>query len=213
MPPSRRQRMAELQVRIDGAASTAAPMTIQDATGDKLSVRSDGAITVSSIPEGALPYTTLIEDTAVVATANNYLSVFNPLGSGKNVTFAQFTAFPYATAASTATVNMDVWRTTAASGGTLLAAANINKFDTAQTNSVMEVRTANPTCTLLGTLPVLAIPPAITSAGAGVSATVAIIPPSASLFVCHPGEGVVVRMAAGGDVDERWSLGFTWLEI
>jgi len=205
--------MAENKVAIDGAASSAIPTSIQDATGDKLAVRSDGSLTVSNIPEGALPYTTLIQDTAIVTTANNYLSIFNPAGSGKNMTFAQFTAFPYATAAATTTVNMGVWRVTAASGGTLLAAANINKFDTLQPNSVAEVRTSNPAATLLGTIPVLAIPPALTAAGAGVSATVAIIPPSASLFVCHPGEGVVVRMEAGGDVDQRWSLGFTWLEL
>lgn len=206
--------MAEQLVRVEGNTSSTATFTrLVDGTGDALSIRSDGTLTVSNIPEGALPYTTLIEDTAVVTTANNYLSIFNPVGSGKQVTFAQFTAFPYATAATGPTVNMDVWRTTAASGGTLLAAANINKFDTAQPNSVMEVRTGNPTCTLLGTLPVIAVPPAITAAGSGVSSTIAIIPPSATLFVCHPGEGVVVRMAAGGDIDERWSLGFSWLEI
>jgi len=188
-------------------------VSIQDLAGDVVGVRSDGSLTVSNIPEGALPYTTLIEDTAVVTTANNYLSVFNPIGSGKNVTFAQFTAFPYATGATGPTVNMEVWRATLVSGGTQLAAANINKFDTLQPNSICEVRTGNPAATLTGTLPILAIPPAITAAAAGASASVAIIPPSASLFVCHPGEGVVVRMPAGGDVDERWSLGFTWLEI
>lgn len=196
--------MAEMRIAIEGLA---------DSTGDSLRIRSDGALTVSTIPEGSLVYTTLIEDAAVVATANNYLSIFNPVGSGKNFTFAQFTAFPYATAATGPTINMEVWRTSAASGGTLLAAANINKFDTQQQNSLAEVRTANPTATLIGTLPILAVPPAITSSGTGVSASVAIIPPNSTLFVCHPGEGVVVRMPAGGDVDERWSLGFTWLEM
>jgi hypothetical protein len=194
-------------------SSSQMDISLVDSAGDKLAIRSDGSITTSNIPEGAYPYTTLIEDTAVVTTANNYLSIFNPVGSGRQMTFAQFTAFPYATAATGPTVNMDVWRTTAASGGTQLAAANINKFDTLQPNSVAEVRTGNPTCTLLGTLPILAIPPAITASGTGANVAVAIIPPNASLFVCHPGEGVVVRMAAGGDVDERWSLGFTWLEI
>lgn len=188
-------------------------ITIQDATGDTVGVRPDGSLTVSNIPEGAQVYTTLIEDTAVVTTANNYLSILNPVGSGKNFTFAQFTAFPYATGATGPTVNMEIWRATAITGGTQLAAANINKFDTLQSNSVAEVRTGNPAATLTGTLPILAIPPAITAAATGASASVAIIPPSASLFICHPGEGVVVRMPAGGDVDERWSLGFTWLEI
>lgn len=185
---------------------------IQDLSGHNLSIRNDGSITVSTMPEGALPYTTLIEDAAVVTTANNYLSLYNPVGSGKDLTISQFVCFPYATAATGPTINMDVWRATAISGGTQLAAANINRFDTNQPNPVAEVRTGNPAATLTGTVPVIAIPPAITSAGAGVTATISIIPPSGSLFTCHPGEGVVVRMAAGGDVDERWSLGFTWLE-
>jgi len=186
---------------------------ISDEAGDKLAIRSDGSITISTVPEGALPYTTVLEEASVVATANNYLSLFNPVGSGKLVTIAQFTAFPYATAAANTTINMDVWRATAISGGTQLAAANISKFDTAQANSITEVRTGNPTATLTGTVPVLAIPPALTAAGAGVSANVVIIPPSSALFVCRPGEGVVVRMAAGGDTDQRWTLGFAWLEI
>lgn len=206
--------MAENTVRIDGMAAVNGlmPAFIQDMTGHSLSIRTDGSITINTIPEGSLPYTTLIEDTASVTTANNYLSIFNPVGSGKLLTFYQFVCFPYATAATGPTFNMEVQRTSAASGGTQLAAANINKFDTAQPNSVAEVRTGNPTVTLVGTLPILAIPPAITSAGIGVSSTASIIPPTGALFVCHPGEGLVVRQPAGADVDERWSLGFTWTE-
>lgn len=192
--------MPEMQVRIG------------DISGHSLGIRADGSLTVNTIPEGALPYTTLIEDTASVATANNFLSIFNPVGSGKNIVFYQFVCFPYATAATGPTINMEVQRVSAASGGTQLAAANINKFDTLQPNSIAEVRTGNPTVTLVGTLPILAIPPAITSAGVGVSSTASIIPPTGALFVCHPGEGLVVRQPAGADVDERWSLGFTWTE-
>lgn len=206
--------MAELRVTIDGTTpvSGSMPAIIQDVSGHLLSIRADGSITVNTIPEGSLPYTTLIEDTASVTTANNYLSIFNPVGSGKLLTFYQFVCFPYATAATGPTFNMEVQRVSAASGGTQLAAANINKFDTAQPNSVAEVRTGNPTVTLVGTLPILAIPPAITSAGVGVSSTASIIPPTGALFVCHPGEGLVVRQPAGADIDERWSLGFTWTE-
>ncbi len=206
--------MAELKVTIDGTTpvSGSMPAVIQDLSGHQLAIRTDGSITVNTISEGSLPYTTLIEDTASVTTANNYLSIFNPVGSGKLFTFYQFVCFPYATAATGPTINMEVQRTSAASGGTQLAAANINKFDTAQPNSVAEVRTGNPTVTLVGTLPILAIPPAITSAGVGVSSTASIIPPTGALFVCHPGEGLVVRQSAGADVDERWSMGFTWTE-
>lgn len=204
--------MAENKVSIDGLASTAMPTRIVDATGDALAVRADGSITTSSIPEGALPYTTLIKNTLGVVAANNFLSVFNPVGSGKNLVFAQFVCFPYATAATSPTDNMEVWRTSAASVGTLLAAANISKFDTQQANSIAEVRTGNPTTTLVGTVPILAVPPAVTSAASGVGSTINIIPPSGSLFTCRPGEGVVARTPAGA-VGQVWSLGFSWLEV
>lgn len=164
------------------------------------------------MPDGALPYTTLIRNALGVVAANNFLSVFNPSGSGKTMIFAQFVCFPYATAATTPTDNMEVWRTSAASAGTQLAAANISKFDTTQTNSVAEVRTGNPTVTTVGTVPILAIPPAVTGAAQGVSSTTNIIPPSGSLFVVRPNEGVVARTPAGA-VGQVWSLGFSWLEV
>jgi hypothetical protein len=157
-------------------------------------------------------YTTLIEDVTGVVAANNFLSIFNPLGSGKSLVIAQFTCFPYATAAAAPTVNMDVFRTSAASAGTLLAAANISKFDTTQANSIAEVRTGNPTVTTVGTVPVVAVPPAITAAAGGVSSTVIIVPPSGALFLVRPGEGIVARTASGS-VGQKWSLGFSWSEI
>lgn len=185
---------------------------LADNSGHSLSIRADGSLTTTSLPEGAQPYTTLIHNALGVVAANNFLSLFNPVGSGKTLTIAQFICYPYATAAAAPTDNMQVWRTTAASVGTLLAAANINKFDTAQSNSIAEVRTGNPTTTLLGTVPVLAIPPAVTAAAGGVSATSNIVPPTGALFTCHPGEGVVARTPAGS-VGQVWSLGFSWLEI
>lgn len=157
-------------------------------------------------------YTTLIRNTLGVVAANGFLSVFNPLGSGKNLMFAQFVCYPYATAATTPTDNMEVWRISAASAGTQLAAANISKFVSSQPNSVADVRTNNPTTTLVGTVPILAIPPAVTSSAGGVSATTSIVPPQGSLFTCVPGEGLVARTPAGA-VGQVWSLGFSWTEI
>jgi hypothetical protein len=186
-------------------------ISLSDVSGHNLTIRSDGSLTTNTIPEGAQPYTTLIHNTLGVVAANNFLSIFNPVGSGKTITIVQFICFPYATAAAAPTDNMQVWRTTAASVGTLLAAANINKFATAQPNSIAEVRTGNPTVTLLGTVPVLAIPPAVTAAAGGVSSTSNIVPPTGALFTCVPGEGIVARTPAGS-VGQTWSLGFSWLE-
>ncbi len=187
-------------------------ISLSDLSGHALNIRADGSLTTSTIPEGSLPYTTLIHNPLGVVAANNFLSIFNPVGSGKTIVVAQFICYPYATAAASPTDNMQVWRITTASVGTVLAAANINKFDTAQPNSIADVRTGNPTTTLLGTVPVLAIPPAVTAAASGVSATSNIVPPTGALFTCHPGEGVVARTPAGS-VGQTWSLGFSWLEM
>jgi hypothetical protein len=205
---------SQTPITVTGTVTTSGTSTtkIVDATGDTLAIRADGSITTSTLPEGALPYTTLIRNTLGVVAANNFLSIFNPVGSGKNVVFVQFVCFPYATAATTPTDNMEVWRVSAATVGTQLAAANIGKFDTTQPNSIAEVRTGNPTTTLVGTVPVLAIPPAVTSAPGGVSSTVNIVPPNGALFTCRPGEGIVARTPAGA-VGQDWTLGFSWLEM
>lgn len=185
---------------------------ISDQSGHQLTVRSDGLLTTTTIPEGALPFTTLVRNTPGVVAANTFLSVFNPVGSGKTITFSQFVCFPYANAGTTVTDNMEVWRITAASGGTLLATSDINKFDTQEPNSVAQVRTLNPTVTVLGSVPVLAIPPAIGTGGAGVGATINIIPASGTIFVCHEGQGLAARTPVGA-LGQSWSLGFSWLEI
>lgn len=197
--------MAELTVRMEGLTPTSTGgMTVANTNTTPI-------YTTPGMPPGLSLYTTLIGEAPGVVAANNFMSIFNPAASGKIFIFYQFVCFPYAGAASTATANMNVHRVTAASGGSLRAASDINKFITSQANSVAEVRTGNPTVTILGTVPFLAIPPAITSAGSGVSATVNIIPPSGAVFHVLPGEGVVARTTAG-DVDQLWSLGFTWGE-
>ncbi len=195
---------AENTVRVDGIIPTATgAMTIANTAMTPIYV-------TSGIPAGTQLYTTQIVDAPGVVAANNFLSIFNPLGSGKVFTFYQFVAFPYAGGATSATASMAVFRTTAASGGTLRPAADVGKFVTSQTNSVSEVRTGNPTTTNAN-VPILSVPPAITAAAAGVSAVASITPPTGASFICLPGEGVVARTAAG-DTDQFWDLGFVWSE-
>lgn len=197
--------MAEQVVRIEGTVpiSTASAITVQNTQTTPL-------FTAMGLPAGVNLYTTLITDVVGVVAANNFLSIFNPLGSGKTFTFYQFVAFPYAGGATSATNSMSVFRATSISAGTQRAAADIGKFITTQPNSVAEVRTGNPTATLAN-VPILAVPPAITAAAAGVSAVASITPPSGASFICLPGEGVVARTTAG-DVDQIWDLGFVWSE-
>lgn len=195
--------MAEMKVAVD---------SLTDSHGNQLNIHSDGSIATTTIPEGALPYSALVLEAPGVVAANNFLSIFNPAGSGRLFTVLLYRVYPYAGAASTATNSMAAWRTSAASGGTLRSnATDVSKFDTAQLNSVAEVRVGNPTVTLVNTVPVAAVPPAITAAGAGVGPAVSVEPPSGALFRIRPGEGVVARTAAG-DVDQLWTLSISWYE-
>lgn len=151
-----------------------------------------------------------VVDAPGVVAANNFLSVFNPVGSGKLIVFYAGIILPWATASTTTATSLNVFRTTAASGGTLIAASTVNKFVSSQPNSIAEVRVGNPTVTL-ATNPTQGIPPALTSsaAGAGVSGG-GQSPPGAS-FVCVPGEGLVMRTPAG-NTNQLWNLTFIWTE-
>lgn len=196
--------MPEMRVAVDG---------LTDGMGHALNIRSDGAVVTSAIPDGAQPYSAMVFEAPGVVAANNFLSVFNPVGSGKNYTVLLFRVYPYAGGAATTTNSMAAWRISSATGGTLRNnATDTSKFDTQQPNSTAEVRVGNPTVTLVGSQPVAAIPPAITAAAAGIGSATSVEPPSGTLFRIRPGEGVVVR-TAGGDVDQMWTLSLTWYEL
>lgn len=194
--------MPEMRVGVEG---------LSDGSGHALSIHSDGSLTTTPIPEGALPYSAMVFEAPGVVAANNFLSVFNPVGSGKLVTVLLYRVYPYASSATTATNSMAAWRTSAASGGTLRNnLTEVAKFDTAEPNSVCEVRHGNPTVTLVGTNPVASIPPAITT-GAGGGSGVAVEPPGGATFRVRPGEGVVARTAAG-NVNQLWTVVISWYE-
>ena|SRR5882757_865826 len=171
-----------------------------------------GTVTsVPGVPAGYNFYLHSLSSAVGVVAGNNFLSVFNPVGSGKTIVFYQSIIQSFATAAASSAASMDTFRTSAASAGTLIAAANINKFATSQPNSIAEVRVGNPTVTTVGTT-TLGVAPAVTSSGAGVSAGAGGNPPPGATFVCLPGEGLVMRTSAG-DVDQLWNLTFVWAEF
>lgn len=184
-----------------------------DNSGHTLSIRADGAIgvTTGGVPESSKFYITTLIDAPGVVAANNFLSLFNPVGSGRNVVVFFAQTIPWATAATTADASMNVFRTTAASAGTLTTASTIGRFITTDGSPVAEVRTGNPTVTTTGQA-LLGTPPAITSAGSGTSGgSVSNSTPGAS-FLLVPGEGIVWRTTLG-DVDQRWNLQIIWAEF
>lgn len=146
-----------------------------------------------------------------VVAANTFLTVFNPVGSGKTVSFSAAFISTAAGAASGATAPMRGYRIASApTGGTVQGAATIAKFNNSYANTVVEVRTANPTVTLG---PALWNTPSAVTTGAGGGQFVHEVdtPAGSPPFVLAPGEGIAINTAAG-DTDQVWNLTIVWAE-
>jgi len=144
-----------------------------------------------------------------VAAANNYLSIFNPVGSGKTVIFAG--AFISATTAgsTTTTSPMRGYRATLVSGGTLQADSMSAKFITSNPDPVAEIRVGNPAATLDGAL--FNSPPPLSATQGGTAVHAVPVPGGTGPFILAEGEGIVMRQEIG-DVDIRWNLSIVWAE-
>lgn len=150
----------------------------------------------------------LVDDLGV-AGSENYLSVFNPVGSGKIAIALGFSASSYSVNTVATPSSLRAFRTSAASGGTQQSAATVNRFATAFPNPVSEVRFGNPTTTNTnGTNPMIGIP-VVVGNGAQNGQTVAPTPGASFIFL--PGEGIVFNTPTG-DVDVRWDLQYIWAE-
>ena len=142
-------------------------------------------------------------------TSNNYLSVFNPIGSGKIAIALGFSAGSYSLNSVTTPSSLRAFRTSAASAGTQIAAASVNRFATAFANPVCEVRTGNPTTTNTnGTNPMIGIPMVV---GNGAQNGQTVSPTPGASFIFLPGEGIVFNVPTG-DTDVRWDLQYIWAE-
>lgn len=147
-----------------------------------------------------------------VVAANNFISQFNPANSGKTVVVYFADVDQYATGVSTTPNSMVAYRTTAASGGTLVPASTISRFDPTIGDPVLQIRTGNPTVTID---PVLSAqifhdPPPISGGAAGASSASTAVPPGAT-FVIPPGHGAVFQTAAG-NTSQMWGFRFIWAE-
>lgn len=153
-----------------------------------------------------------LADQAGVVTPNNFLTLFNPVGSGKIAFAAGFFISSYSVGQATATEPIRGHRITSASGGTLATnSTDVVKFNTSQPTTTMELRSNNPAIGGQGAAFFNSPPPIGTGAGtAFVHAVEA--PPGAGPFLIKPGEGVVVRTASG-DIDQHFNFTIAWAEI
>ena len=146
-----------------------------------------------------------------VVAANNYLSLANPVGSGRVITVAGVFISSVVVADIGVTVDpMRGWLATAISGGTLQLASTIGKVRSTMPTPVGEIRIGNPAATLGGSW--FNSPPLIGASKASapfvhqVPATIA-----SGTITLLPGEGTVLRTESG-DVDQRWNLSIAWNE-
>lgn len=185
-------------------------VSVEDESRHRWDIRADGRAVTSVIPDGYLFYFHTIHDAPGVVAANNFMSVFNPIGSGKTVVFFQAEMASYATGASTTAVSLTATRITAASGGSLIAPADVSRFVTAWADPVAEVRVSNPTVTTSG-LALNAWPPPMTT-GALNGSTPYTSPPPGEGFVCAPGQGIVFSTASG-NTSQMWKINTIWAEV
>lgn len=144
-----------------------------------------------------------------VVGPNNFMSLFNPTGSGVALSVGAVFISNGAVNATSSIDPMRGFRISAASGGTLVPTTEIAKFITYHPDPAAEVRTANPTVTLGPAL--FNSPPVITTGTGGSDVHDVLVPPGSGPFLLLPGEGLVVRTAAG-DLDQRWNISMVWGE-
>lgn len=173
----------------------------------------NGALSTYSVANPTLTgvYVYSIANQPGVAAANNFISLFNPSGSGRIVSLAGIFISSYSVGQATATEPLRGWRISAASGGTLATnSTDVTKFLTTSRDPIPEIRISNPTVTLLA--PFFNSPPPI-GTGAGTAFVHSVeAPPGAGPFTLLPGQGVVVRTASG-DVDQTFNISLAWGEL
>ena len=157
-----------------------------------------------------LVYQQAVADVAGAVAANNFLTVYNPVGSGKVMFALQLNVSSYSIGATTVDSSLRVFRITSApTGGTLIAPSSVARFNTLHPDPVSVARIGNPSATPVGEL-LVGIPPII-SVGTGQSASASFAPPGGASFLSLPGEGLVF-MTSVGDIDQRWNVDFVWGE-
>jgi hypothetical protein len=139
----------------------------------------------------------------------NFLTVSNPTGSGKIITLGGFFVSYFATVAGPAYPMRGYRAASEPTGGTLHAASEICKFDTAIADSVAVIRSNNPTATLDGAF--------FNSPAGTVKDTVGGVhevdaPVGFNPFVIRPGEAVVLRQDVGAP-GHLWNVSVLWREV
>lgn len=143
--------------------------------------------------------------------AQTFVTLFNPVGSGKLTIAAAVFISSAAVAGTTISTPVRVHRvSTAPTGGVTAANADFFKLDTTDPNPSCVVKTGNPLAVLEA--PASNTPPPMTTGVAGGQFVHEIDLPSTLPVFLREGEGIAIH-AASGDASQRWNISITWAEI
>lgn len=146
-----------------------------------------------------------------VAAANNFLALFNPLGSGRTIVVAGVFLSSVIVGDIAASADpMRGWLASGISGGTLEAVSTIGKVRSTMPNPAGQIFINNPSATLAASW--FNSPPLLGTSKTA-SPFVHQIPASVAggPLTLLPGEGTVLRTESG-DVEQRWNVSIAWSE-
>jgi len=185
-------------------------ITVENFT-NPLPVSMTGVVSTSEVPApGIAAYVYSFANTAGVVAANNFLTLYNPVGSGKTITLGGVFISCSTTGPSNATDPMRGFRISAApTGGTVQAASTVTKSVSSTAATIADIRIANPTATALTPF---FNSPALNSGAQGTGVVHQIINPPGTAFLLVPGEGVLLQTATGTTA-QRWNVSVAWGEF
>lgn len=156
---------------------------------------------------------TLTREPGQTASTYNFLSLFNPSGSGMSFFVEHAQMANYAVGGAAVPTPFLLSRVTAASGGTLASSSTICKFRTSDLAPTGQIRTGNPSVTLGAALWNFT-PPYQQSTPGALSATVQEIsfPGIWDRITLAAGEGMVFHQTDVGDTDQRMNMIIAWSE-
>ncbi|MDB5166666.1 MAG: hypothetical protein JWM37_738 [Candidatus Saccharibacteria bacterium] len=149
--------------------------------------------------------------TGTATSGYGYVSFFNPAASGKTAVIHRLNMSADTIAAGVA-VALSIERTTAASAGTQVPATDVPKNHSSTATSIMDIRTANPTVTKVGTaaarLATVDTPAAVGQLNGRYFRDFG----SDGPLVLQPGEGIVLYQEAAGSTNFKIKLSLEWAE-
>lgn len=151
-----------------------------------------------------------------IATTYNYMTFFNPTGSGKTAVIKRV-GVRVNTVAAAGYVPIQLRRITVRSGGTVVASSSYPRKHSGTATSSMEIRTTGVTVTYGGatTSRIMAVqtPGAVPTSVTGNSGHLEMVFDESEPLVIQPGEGIVLyQNPTAGDADLRVRLLLEWGE-